>query len=78
MENLKVHFNRVNMQRGKSEVWTAHSSKRCNQTSKISFVKDGEVICETIFNPSARQPRAFFKLKATPIYEPNGDLILEL
>jgi hypothetical protein len=23
----RIHFNRINMQRGKKEVWTAHTSK---------------------------------------------------
>jgi hypothetical protein len=55
----KIHFNRVNMQRGDSRVWSAHNSRSCNQAEKIVVVHDGKVVLETVYDPAKRQPRAY-------------------
>jgi hypothetical protein len=56
----KLHFNRINMQRGNPNVWTAHTSKACHQAEKIQIVHKGKVVAETVFKPESNQPRAFF------------------
>lgn len=65
----KLHFNRINMQRGKPNVWTAHNSHGCFQAERIVIMKDGEVIAETVFNPEGRQPRAYFITKGDVKYK---------
>jgi hypothetical protein len=60
----RIHFNRINMQRGKKEVWTAHTSKACYMSEKIQVIHDGVVVLETVFNPKGRQPRAYLAAKA--------------
>jgi predicted HAD superfamily Cof-like phosphohydrolase len=56
---MRLHFNRVNMQRGNPKVWTASSSQRCMQATKILIQHKGKTILETIFSPESRQPRAY-------------------
>jgi hypothetical protein len=58
---IKIHFNRVNMQRGKAEIWTAHTSKKCEQSQLIVLRHNGVEVARTVFNPAARQPRAFIQ-----------------
>ena len=53
---LRIHFNRVNMQRGSPNVWTVHTSKACFQGRRVRV----SVPLETVFRPEARQPRAYF------------------
>lgn len=55
---VKIHFNRVNMQRGDSRVWSAHTSKSCNQAEIVEVRYKGKVILRTDFNPTGAQPRA--------------------
>ena len=73
----KLHFNRVNMQRGRSEVWTASNSHGCNQAAKIQVVHDGKVIAETVFRPQAAQPRAYFVVHGNVKYR-GGTAIVEI
>jgi hypothetical protein len=61
----KLHFNRVNMARGKPEVWTASNSKACFQSQKLIVVHDGEVLLETNFAAERQQPRAYFECRGT-------------
>jgi hypothetical protein len=56
----KLHFNRINMQRGDARVWSAHNSQGCHMATKIQVVHDGQVVMETVYKPTARQPRAYF------------------
>src|SRR5260221_13730679 len=52
---FRLHFNRINMQRGKPEVWTIHLSDRCIQVSEI----DVDVPLKTVFKKDGKQPRAY-------------------
>lgn len=65
----KLHFNRVNMQRGNPNVWTAHNSRGCFGAEKLVIMHDGKVVAETVFNPKARQPRAYFTAQAAVKYK---------
>lgn len=56
---VKIHFNRVNMQRNDDRVWSAHTSKSCNMAEKIVVMHNGKVVLETVFRPEAKQPRAY-------------------
>jgi hypothetical protein len=47
------------MSRGDSRVWSAHTSKSCNMSEKVVVKHNGVTILETVFNPTAKQPRAF-------------------
>jgi hypothetical protein len=60
----RLHFNRVNMQRGNPNVWTAHNSHGCFQAEEIVIMHDGKVVAHTVFKPEARQPRAYFVAQA--------------
>jgi hypothetical protein len=62
---IKLHFNRINMQRGKDEVWTAHTSSKCEQTHLIVLRHNGQNIARTVFRPHAQQPRAYIELFGT-------------
>jgi len=53
---FRAHFNRINMQRGNPRVWTVHNSRGCFQGTEII----SKVPMETVFNPTGRQPRAYF------------------
>lgn len=74
----KLHFNRVNMQRGKPEVWTAHNSHGCFQAKKLVLMHDGKIVAETCFLPKARQPRAFFIAHGQVRYNQKGVAIIEV
>lgn len=56
----RLHFNRINMQRGNPNVWTASNSHACNQAEKLVVMHKGKVVLETVFKPEAQQPRAYF------------------
>lgn len=53
---FRVHFNRINMQRGLPLVWTVHTSRGCYQVAEIQSY----VPMHTVFNKTGRQPRAYF------------------
>jgi len=52
---FRLHFNRINMQRGNPNIWTVHLSDKCIQVREVQVA----VPIETIYRPEARQPRAF-------------------
>jgi hypothetical protein len=65
----KLHFNRVSMQRNDPRVWSAHTSKSCNQSEKVVVRHNGEIVLETVFNPTAKQPRAYLQMFGVVSYE---------
>lgn len=56
---FRVHFNRVNMQRGLPTIWTIHLSDRCIPCTQITM----NVPVTTVFRPNGPQPRAWFEGK---------------
>lgn len=54
---FKLHFNRVNMQRGLPTVWTIHLSNRCIPATEVELT----VPVTAVFRPDARQPRAWLE-----------------
>lgn len=62
---IKLHFNRINMQRGKAAVWTAHTSRKCEQSGLIVVRHQGREVLRTVFNPEATQPRAYLSINGT-------------
>lgn len=62
---FKLHFNRVNMQRGNPKIWTIHFSDRCIQAVRV--IVQGKL--ESIFKPEARQPRAYFTGRGTVTFK---------
>lgn len=73
----KLHFNRVNMQRGNPNVWTAHNSRGCFGAKKLVIMHDGKVVAQTVYDPKARQPRAYFTAQANVKYR-GGTAIIEV
>ena len=68
---FRVHFNRVNMQRGNPNIWTVHTSKACHQGRSVRIL----VPVETVYNPEGRQPRAYFSGRGR-IKDDNGTIVL--
>jgi hypothetical protein len=60
MRKFRIHFNRVNMQRGNPNVWTVHTSNVCYQVREVKVY----VPVETHYNPTGQQPRAYFTGRA--------------
>lgn len=52
---FRLHFNRINMQRGNPNVWTVHNSRGCFQGRHVSV----SVPINAVFDPDGRQPRAY-------------------
>jgi hypothetical protein len=73
----RLHFNRINMQRGNPNVWTAHNSHGCFQAEKLVVMHDGKVVAETVFSPTAKQPRAYFVAHGNVKYK-GGTAIVEV
>lgn len=71
----RLHFNRINMQRGKKTVWTASNSQACNQAEELVLVHKGKVIAHTVYNPDGQQPRAYFVAYGNVRYEGNKAVI---
>lgn len=57
MRKFRLHFNRINMQRGLPTVWTIHLSDRCIPATEVIV----EVPVTAVFRPEARQPRAWLE-----------------
>lgn len=55
---FRVHFNRINMQRGNPKVWTVHTSKGCVQTKEVCCWAP---MMSVYKGTNARQPRAFME-----------------
>lgn len=68
---FRLHFNRINMQRGNPNVWTVHVSGQCIQTEYVIC----RVPLETRFNVTGRQPRAYLSGKGRIEVLPHGVLI---
>lgn len=66
---FRLHFNRINMQRGKDTVWTIHRSDRCIPARQVKVY----VETETVFRPEATQPRAWFQGEGVVLDCGNGD-----
>jgi hypothetical protein len=54
---FKLHFNRINMQRGLDTVWTIHLSDKCIPAKEVLV----EVDVKAVYKPEARQPRAWLE-----------------
>jgi hypothetical protein len=54
---FRLHFNRINMQRGKDTVWTIHLSDECIPAVDVEC----HVPVRTVFRPNGPQPRAWFE-----------------
>lgn len=65
----KLHFNRIAMQRNSPLVWTAHNSRGCFQAKELVIQHNGKIVARTVFDPKARQPRAYFVVDAEVKYE---------
>lgn len=74
---LRLHFNRVNMQRGNKKVWTVHTSKGCYQAKEVVIMHHGEQILGTVFKPDGKQPRAYLEGYGKIYKTADGVLILE-
>ena len=74
---IKLHFSRINMQRKLSKVWTAHTSKVCNQTETILIQHNGIVIGKTVYKPEASQPKAYIEFYGEVVYK-DGKVILNV
>lgn len=67
---VKIHFNRVNMQRGDSRVWSAHTSKACNMSETIEIRHKGKVVARTVFKPTKKDnPRAWVETSGQVSYK---------
>jgi len=74
----RIHFNRINMQRGNPKVWTAHNSRACFQGEKIRIVHNGVVVAETVYRPEANQPRAYVSVQGNVKVLEDGTLVVEV
>ena len=52
---FRLHFNRINMQRGNPNIWTVHTYRACYQVREVKAY----VPLQTVFNPKGPQPRAY-------------------
>jgi hypothetical protein len=57
MYKFKLHFNRINMQRGLAAVWTVHYRGQCVPAVNVTL----HVPVKTTFRPLGAQPRAWFE-----------------
>jgi hypothetical protein len=73
----KIHFNRVNMARKDPRVWSAHNSHSCNMSEKIVVMHNGIRVLETVFDPNARQPRAYLLTYAN-VFQKDGITVVEV
>lgn len=70
---FRLHFNRVNMQRGNPKIWTVHTSKCCYQVKQVKVY----VPLETVFNPDGPQPRAYLAGRAEVYVHKNIAYLLD-
>jgi hypothetical protein len=54
---FKLHFNRINMQRGDPRVWTVRFRGVCHQCIGVSLL----IPAITTYDPAGRQPRALVR-----------------
>lgn len=74
---IKLHFNRVNMQRKSVRVWSAHTSKSCNMSEEVLIRVNGEIIGKTVFKEDGKQPRAHIQFQGDVVHE-NGATIIDV
>jgi hypothetical protein len=72
---VKIHFNRVNMQRGDARVWSAHTSKSCNMAEVVEVRHRGKIVLRTEFSPNGKQPRAKLITNGTVKFEGNTAVV---
>jgi len=73
---IKLHFNRINMQRKDKRVWSAHTSKSCNMSEVVEIRYKGRLVATTVFNPAKPQnPRAWIELQGTVSYREDTTVI---
>lgn len=74
---FRAHFNRVNMQRKDSRVWTVHFRGKCIQCEGIRFelVEGGPI--HTLYNPLGKQPRATLNGFATQVRLEKGVAVVK-
>jgi hypothetical protein len=70
---FRLHFNRINMQRGKDTVWTIHRSDRCIPARKVALYVDP---IETHFKKDGRQPRAYLSGTGVVVDCGSGDFAI--
>lgn len=70
---FKLHFNRINMQRGNPNIWTVHTSKACIPARHVVV----QVPIEAIYKgPEAPQPRAFLVGRGQIDIQRNGTVVI--
>ena len=67
---FRLHFNRINMQRGNPNVWTVHNCRGCFQGQRVLVY----VPLESVFNKDGKQPRAYFTGKGIVISRHDGSI----
>lgn len=73
---IKLHFNRIAMQRRDPRVWSAHTHKACNQSTEVLIQYAGKVIGKTIFKPDASQPRAYVEFTGRVEMDVQGNTVI--
>jgi hypothetical protein len=75
---VKLHFNRINMQRKDSRVWSAHTSKSCNMSETIDISHNGKIIGKAVYNPNKKDnPRAWVEFNGE-VTSREGRTIIEV
>lgn len=74
---IKLHFNRINMQRNDDRVWSAHTHVSCNSAETVVIRHKGKVIGKTVFKPQAKQPRAFVEFAGEVVHD-NGQTYIDI
>lgn len=72
---IKLHFNRINMQRKLQEVWSAHTHKDCNPSGEVVICYKNKIIGHTVYNPDGKQPRAYIEFYGTVTKTQHGSII---
>ena len=67
-----AHFNRINMQQGKPQVWSVHFRGVCHQAKALRF----KVPLRTQYRPDGRQPRATIRGEAAHVRWEDDTLVV--
>lgn len=63
---VKLHFNRINMQRKDPRVWSAHTAKSCNMSQEVEIWAFGSKIGKAVFHSDKKNnPRAWIEFEGT-------------
>ena len=77
-QKVRLHFNRVNMQRKDSRVWSAHTSRACNMSEVVEIRHEGKVVARTVFQPTKKDnPRAWIEARGHVTVE-NGITVVNV